>query len=97
MYFAEDAENDLILDPEALGHTGNGCGYQDPQMPQVMPPSTRPYSLQTRNCDATEQVCLTAGVILHLFDLAQNVAGRDKSRLGKIIESGAARVPDWNG
>ncbi|MDE0311897.1 MAG: hypothetical protein OXI52_06500 [Caldilineaceae bacterium] len=87
--FAEDEANDLILDPDALGHTervrvpgpGDAAGHA----------ALNASVLAAAECDATEQVCLTAGVILHLFDLAQDVLdgiGRAKNILG----SGAART-----
>ncbi|MXY94109.1 MAG: anthranilate phosphoribosyltransferase [Caldilineaceae bacterium SB0664_bin_27] len=87
--FAEDAANDLILDPEALGHKervrvpgpADAAGHAE----------LNARVLASENCDATEQVCLTAGVILHLFDLAQSVSdGINRAR--RIIESGAARA-----
>ena len=87
--FAENAADDLILDPDALGH------QERVRVPG--PPDAAGHAalnaavLAATDCDATDQVCLTAGVILHLFDLAQDVSdGID--RVKKVLESGAARA-----
>ena len=86
--FAEDAADDLILDPAALGH---GARARVPA-----PESAGGHAALNAAVvagepgDATEQVCLTAGVILHLFDLAQNVTdGIGRAR--KILAAGAAQ------
>ena len=89
--FAEDAANDLILDPSALGHTERvrvpapagaaGAAGQAALNAAV---------LAGEAGDAAEQVCLTAGVILHLFDLAQSVSD-GVGRAKKLLASGAAQ------
>ena len=87
--FAEDASNDLILAPDALGHA---------QRVRVPAPedaaghaALNAAALAGKPGDATEQVCLTVGVILQIFDLAQSVPdGIDRAR--KILASGAAQT-----
>ena len=87
--FAEDETNDLVLDPVALGHSERVRvpGPGDPAGHAALNASV----FESAQGDATEQVCLTAGVILHLFDLAQDVSdGID--RVKRILTSGAART-----
>ena len=87
--FAENAENDLILDPDALGHkervrvpgSADAAGHA----------ALNATVLAATECDATDQVCLTAGVILHLFDLAQSVSD-GIGRVKGVLRSGAARA-----
>ena len=87
--FAEDAADDLILDPGALGHTK--------RVRVPAPADTAGHAalnaavLASAQCDATEQVCLTVGVILHLFDQAQSVAD-GVGRARKILATGAAQT-----
>ena len=87
--FAEDAADDLILDPKALGHTK--------RVRVPAPADTAGHAalnaavLASAQCDATEQVCLTVGVILHLFDQAQSVAD-GVGRARKILATGAAQT-----
>ena len=87
--FAEDAANDLILDPASLGHTervrvpapADAAGHA----------ALNAAVIASSPCEATEQVCLTVGVILHLFDVAQSVAdGIDRAR--NILVTGAAQA-----
>ena len=87
--FAEDAANDLVLDTGALGHQkrvrvpapADAAGHA----------ALNAAVIGSTQCDATEQVCLTVGVILHLFDLAQSVSdGIDRAR--HILATGAAQV-----
>ncbi len=87
--FAEDEANDLVLDPVALGHTervrvpgpDDAAGHA----------AVNAAVLAAAQCDATDQVCLTAGVILHLFDLARDVSD-GIARANKVLRSGAART-----
>ncbi len=87
--FAEHAGHDLILDPETLGHR---------ERVRVPAPedagghaALNAAALAGEPDDATEQVCLTVGVILHLFDLAQSVAdGIGRAR--NILATGAAQT-----
>ena len=87
--FAEDAAADLILDPAALGHRervrvpgpADAAGHA----------ALNAAVLADAEGDATEQVCLTAGVILHLFDLARDVPD-GIARVRKVLKSGAARA-----
>ncbi len=86
--FAEDAADDMILNPDALGHV---------ERVRVLAPegaaghaALNAAVLAGEPGDATEQVCLTVGVILHLFDLAQSVTdGIGRAR--KILAAGAAQ------
>jgi anthranilate phosphoribosyltransferase len=86
--FAEDAADDMILNPDALGHV---------ERVRVLAPegaaghaALNAAVLAGEPGDATEQVCLTVGVILHLFDLAQSVPdGIGRAR--KILATGAAQ------
>ncbi len=87
--FAEDEANDLILDPDALGHSERVRvpGPEDAAGHAALNAAV----LEAAECDATEQVCLTAGIILHLFDLAQDVPN-GIGRARKILSTGAART-----
>jgi len=85
--FAEDGAGDLVLDPAALGHGG--------RIRVLSPGDAKAHAdlnqaaLAGEPGDATEQLCLTAGVILHLFDLAASVPeGIERAR--RITASGAA-------
>ena len=87
--FAEDPADDLILDPVALGHSGRVrvAGPADAAGHAALNAAV----LASTEGDAAEQVCLTVGVILFLFDLAQSVQdGIDRAR--QIIERGAAQA-----
>ena len=86
--FAEDATNDLILDPGALGHVER---VRVPAPEGVAGHATLNAAvLAGEQGDATEQVCLTVAVILHLFDLAQSMPdGIGRAR--KILATGAAQ------
>lgn len=85
--FAEDAARDLVLDPAALGHS---------ERVRIPAPETaaahaalNQAALAGEPGDAGEQLCLTAGVILHLFDLAGSVPeGIERAR--RVIAAGAA-------
>ena len=87
--FAENAADDLTVDPAALGHT---------ERVRVPAPDTaaghaalNAAVLAGKAGDATEQVCLTAGIILYLFGLAQSVSnGIDRAH--KTLASGAAQT-----
>lgn len=87
--FAEDAADDLILDPDALGHQervrvpgpADAAGHA----------ALNAAVLSAADCDATDQVCLTTGVILHLFDLARNVPD-GIARAKSVLKSGAAQT-----
>jgi len=86
---AEDTADALILEPEALGHKER---VRVPRPPDAAGHAElNSKARASEKCDATEQVCLTAGVILHLFDLAGSVPD-GLSRARRIIESGAARA-----
>ena len=87
--FAEDAAADLVLDPAALGH-GQRIRIHSPGN-AAEHAALNQAALAGEPGDATEQVCLTAGVILHLFDLANSVPEGVK-RARKIIAAGAATV-----
>ncbi len=85
--FAEDATADLVLDPAALGHVArvripapeNAGGHA----------ALNQAALAGEPGAAAEQICLTAGVILHLFDLAGSLPeGIERAR--RIIAAGAA-------
>lgn len=87
--FAADADDDLILDPQALDHAervrvpapANAAGHA--RLNEAV--------LAGQPGDAAEQVCLTAGVILHLFDLTQSIpAGINRAR--KILASGSGQT-----
>ena len=88
--FAEDAARDLVLDPVALGHV---------ERVRIPAPETaaahaalNEAALAGEPGDAAEQLCLTAGVILHLFDLAHSVPeGIEHAR--KIIAAGRGNGP----
>lgn len=87
--FAEDPSDDLTLDPKMLGH--------GPRVRVLGPLDAKGHAalnaavLANEPSDATEQVCLSVGVILHLFDLAQSVSdGIDRAR--KILSTGAAQT-----
>jgi anthranilate phosphoribosyltransferase len=89
--FAEDAANDLVLDTNALGH------QKRVRVPAPAPADAAGHAalnaavIASAQCDATEQVCLTVGVILQLFDLAQSVSdGIDRAR--HILATGAAQA-----
>ena len=87
--FAEDAADDLIVDTRALGH--------EARVRVPAPEGAAGHAalntavLAGEPGDATDQVCLTVGVLLHLFGLAQSVSdGIDRAR--KILTSGAAQT-----
>lgn len=87
--FAVDPADDLIVDPAALGHA------ERVRIPA--PADARGHAALNRAVlagepgDPAEQVCLTVGVILHLFGLAQSLPdGIDRAR--KILTSGRGQA-----
>lgn len=85
--FAEDAAADLVLDPAALGQ-GERVRVLSPGNADEHA-ALNQAALAGEPGDAAEQLCLTAGVILQLFDLAGSVPeGINRAR--RIIASGAA-------
>ncbi len=85
--FAEDAAADLVLDPAALGQ-GERVRVLSPGNADEHA-ALNQAALAGEPGDVAEQICLTAGVILHLFDLAGSVPeGINRAR--RIIASGAA-------
>lgn len=87
--FAEDAADDLVLDPAELGQ---GARVRVPAPEGAAGHAALNLAaLAGEEGDAADQVCLTAGVLLFLFDLARSpYAGIERAR--EITAAGAART-----